>query len=332
MAGRSFPSPNLTETSFSESTAIPLHDLHLQRDAVHLGAYPLVVAAQWHHHLWLTDLLRGTIHRRHRRPAMLTIALAQIDIRTGRPEANLAKAEAFAAQAQRAGADILVFPELWLHGYDLERAEEWATPLSEGGFAHMAALAREHGVFLAGTGLERHSGGVSNTATFFSSDGDLLGAYRKIHLFPLMGEPQYLVAGDHATVCNTPWGPVGLTICYDLRFPELFRTMALAGVVLFIVPAQWPVPRLEAWLLLARARAVENEVFVAACNRVGVEGIATFPGRSLVVDPWGEVLGEGDDQERLLVAQADLNQIQRARRYLTVYEDRRPDAYHVGDG
>ena len=262
---------------------------------------------------------------------MLTLALAQMDVRTGQPEANLAKARTFAAQAQEAGADLLLFPELWLHGYDLERAEEWASPLGEGGFLRMADLAREYGLHLSGTGLERHAAGISNTSVLYGPDGGLLGSYRKIHLFPLMGETHYLVAGDHATVCDSPWGPVGLTICYDLRFPELYRTMALAGVVLFLVPAQWPVPRLDAWLLLARARAVENELFVAACNRVGTEGITMFPGRSAVIDPWGKVLVDGDDQERLLVAQVELKEIRKARRYLTVFEDRRPEAYHVGD-
>jgi predicted amidohydrolase len=107
--------------------------------------------------------------------------------------------------------------------------------------------------------------------------------------------------------------------------------MALAGAVLFLVPAQWPVRRLEAWLLLVRARAVENELFVAACNRVGSDGQVTFPGRSCVVDPWGNVLVEGDDQERLLIARADLREVRKARRYLTVYEDRRPDAYRVDE-
>jgi len=263
---------------------------------------------------------------------MLTIALAQMDVRTGRPEANLAKARTFAAQAQEAGANLLLFPELWLHGYNLERAKEWASPLGEGGFSRMADLARDHGLYVCGTALERHGAGVSNTSVLYGPDGGLLGSYRKIHLFPLMGETRYLVAGDHATVCETEWGPVGLTICYDLRFPELYRTMALAGVTLFLVPAQWPVPRLEAWLLLARARAVENELFVAACNRVGTEGVTTFSGRSAVIDPWGKALVEGDDQERLLVAQVDRKEIRKARRYLTVFEDRRPDAYHVGAG
>jgi predicted amidohydrolase len=261
---------------------------------------------------------------------MLTVALAQMDVRTGQPEANEAKARSFAAQAQEAGADLLLFPELWLHGYDLERAQEWASPLGEGGFSCMADMARDRGLYVSGTSLERHEAGVSNTSVLYGPDGELLGSYRKIHLFPLMGETRYLVEGDHATVCDTPWGLVGLTICYDLRFPELYRTMALAGVVLFLVPAQWPVPRLDAWLLLARARAVENELFLAACNRVGTEGIATFPGRSAVIDPWGRALVEGDGQERLLVAQLDPKEIRKARRYLTVFEDRRPAAYRVG--
>jgi predicted amidohydrolase len=252
-----------------------------------------------------------------------------MDVPQGQPEANLARARAFAAQAQEAEADLLLLPELWLHGYDLKRAESWASPLGEGGFAEMASLAREFGIHLAGSLLERHEDGVSNTAVLYGPDGQLLGSYRKMHLFRLMQEPRYLTPGTHATICPTPWGSTGLGICYDLRFPELFRTMALAGAKLFVIPAQWPVKRLEAWLLLARARAVENELIVAACNRVGGDEGVSFPGRSIVVDPWGNKIVEGDDQERLLVAEADLREIEKARRYLTVYKDRRPAAYVV---
>jgi omega-amidase len=259
----------------------------------------------------------------------IIIALAQMDVSIGRPEINLARARDFAAQAHEAGADLLLLPELWLYGYDLERAEERAAPLGEGGFAHMAALAREFGLYLAGSTVERHAEGVSNTAAFYAPDGDLLGSYRKVHLFRMMQEPRYLIPGEHATLCPTPWGPVGLAICYDMRFPELLRALALAGAVLILAPAQWPTPRLEAWLILARARAIENELFVAACNRVGDDGETDFSGHSCVVDPWGRALVEGDHQERLLIAQADLREVRKARRYLTVYKDRRPDAYRV---
>jgi predicted amidohydrolase len=252
-----------------------------------------------------------------------------MDVSTNQPEANLARVRGFAAQAQDAGADLLLLPELWLHGYDMEQAEKWAAPLGEGGFVQMAGLAREYDLYLAGSLLERHVSGVSNTAVFYAQDGTLLGSQRKIHLFRLMQEPRYLIPGDHATLCPTPWGPVGLAICYDIRFPELFRAMALGGAVLFLVPVQWPLQRVEAWLLLARARAVENELFVAACNRVGDNGQVKFPGCSCIVDPWGNALAEGDDQERLLIAQLNMREIRKARRYLTVYKDRRPDAYHV---
>ena len=259
----------------------------------------------------------------------LAIALGQMDVPPGRPEANLERARRLVKEAQQAQADLLLLPELWLHGYDLARGGEWAAPLGEGGFATMAAMAREFGLYLGGSLLERHAGGISNTAVLYAPDGSLLGAYRKIHLFRLMQEPRYLVAGESAVLCPTPWGPVGLAICYDLRFPELFRTMALAGAVLFLIPAQWPVRRIEAWDVLAQARAAENELFVAGCNRVGADGAVVFPGRSALVDPWGNVLVQGDDQEGLLLARADLKEIGEARRYLTVYEDRQPEAYRV---
>jgi omega-amidase len=259
----------------------------------------------------------------------LTVALAQMDAKIGQEGGNLAKAWALAAQAREADADLLLLPELWLHGYDLERAGQWAASLGEGGFGKMAALAREFGLYLAGTLLERHEGGISNTAVLYAPDGALVGSYRKVHLFRPMQEHRYLVPGDRAVLFPTLWGPIGIPICYDLRFPELLRAMALAGAVLFLIPAQWPSVRLEAWLTLARARAVENELFVAACNRVGVEGDVVFPGRSCIVDPLGRVLTEGDGGEQLLVAEIDLRQVQVARRHIPVYDDRRPEAYHT---
>jgi omega-amidase len=141
-----------------------------------------------------------------------------------------------------------------------------------------------------------------------------------------MLEERYLISGNHAVVCSAAWGSTGLAICYDLRFLELFRALALGGALVLLVPAQWPAERLEAWILLARARAAENELVVAACNRVESDNSLEFPGHSLVVGPWGNVLEEGDNQERLLIAQVDLAEIDRVRGYLTVFQDRHPDA------
>jgi predicted amidohydrolase len=258
-----------------------------------------------------------------------TIALAQMDIGVGQPDANFSRVQRFAAQAQEAGSELLVLPELWLHGYDLERAQEWAAPLGEDGFAQMAALAREFELHLVGTLLERHAGGISNTAALYGPDGALIGSYRKVHLFRLMHEHRYLVPGDGAALFPTPWCPTSIAICYDLRFPEFLRAMALAGAALIVVPAQWPEVRLEAWLTLARARAIENELFIAACNRVGRQKTSVFPGRSCIVDPFGRVLAEGDHREQLVVAKIDLRHVESARRYLPIYDDRRPETYHV---
>jgi predicted amidohydrolase len=259
----------------------------------------------------------------------VNIALAQMDVVPGGRETNLAQAWDLATQARASGADILLLPELWIDGYDLEHASKWASAIGEGAFVKMASLARTFSLYVAGSLFERHAGGISNTAVLYNPDGELLGRYRKVHLFRLMQEHVYLVPGDRATLCDTPWGPVGLAICYDLRFPELFRTMALAGAIIFLVPAQWPVARIEAWTLLARARAVENEVVVAACNRSGADGDVHFAGRSLVVDPWGQILAKGTDQVGTFLAQVDLSEIRKVRRYLPIYEDRYPGAYRI---
>jgi predicted amidohydrolase len=262
---------------------------------------------------------------------MLNVGVAQIKVEVGRPEENAARARRFAGRAREAGADVLILPELWFHGYDLAHAEERAAPLGEGGFARMRALAREFELYVTGSTLERHAGGVSNTAALYDPQGALLGTYRKVHLFRLMDEDRYLAPGEHATLCETPWGPVGLAICYDLRFPELFRTLALAGAELILVPAQWPSARVAAWRTLVLSRAIENELFVAAGNRVGADGETPFPGCSLIVDPWGNVLAEGDEAEQLLVAPIDRREVAKVRRYLTVYQDRAPAAYHVAE-
>lgn len=262
----------------------------------------------------------------------LTVSLAQFDVQPGRRDNNLARASKLAREAHALGADVLLLPELWLDGYDLQHAAEHASQVGDGGFSLMSMLARENCLCVAGSILEHHEEGISNTCALYDPSGALVALYRKVHLFRLMQEDRYLTAGQQATLCSMPWGPTGLAICYDLRFPELFRTMALAGAEMFLLPAQWPSRRLDAWLLLARARAVENEVFVAACNRTGCDGDTPFPGQSLIVDPWGNVLAQGGEQEQLVVAQVDLRELRKVRRYLPVYEDRRPEAYHISEG
>ncbi len=258
---------------------------------------------------------------------MIRIALAQMDVKWADPDANLAAARRMVAQAADAGADLVVLPELWGSGYDLAHAAVYATPLDAGLFREMALLARAHDLHVVGSLLESDDGQIYNTCALFGPAG-LLGQYRKMHRFCLMQEDRYLAAGDQPALCQgTPWGPTALAICYDLRFPELFRTYALAGARLMLLPAQWPAPRIDHWRTLLRARAIENQCVVAGCNRVGVDHDNVFSGASAVIGPWGEVLVEEGEREALLVAEVDFDAVDEARRRIPILSDRRPECY-----
>lgn len=261
----------------------------------------------------------------------LPIALGQMDVVLGRPQTNLETVKTLAATAASKGAEMLVLPELWSTGYDLEHAAHYATPVNQGVFAETAVLAQHHRLHISGSCLSTiGEGQFGNTAVLHSPTGQLLGAYHKIHLFRLMDEDQYLTAGDHLTIANTPWGHVGMAICYDLRFPEIFRTYALAGAKLIILPAEWPYPRLVHWQTLLRARAIENQLYVIACNRVGTSKNSTFLGHSCIIDPWGEVVAEAGETEELITAEIDLTKVDEIRAKIPVFADRRPHLYQKG--
>jgi omega-amidase len=260
---------------------------------------------------------------------MIKIALAQMDVKWAEPEANLTTVRQLVAQAAEAQADLVVLPELWGSGYDLAHASQYATTVNDGLFGEMAALAGAHRLHVVGSLLEQENGRIYNTCALFSPRG-LVATYRKIHLFRLMEEHRYLAPGDQPTLCeDLPWGTTALAICYDLRFPELFRGYALAGARLVVIPAQWPARRVDHWGTLLRARAIENQCFVAGCNRVGRDNGDPFGGRSALVGPWGEVLVEGDDRPALLLAEVDLDKVEQARQHIPILSDRRPECYEV---
>jgi predicted amidohydrolase len=258
---------------------------------------------------------------------MYKIALGQMDIRLGDVSVNLAHARAWVAEAAQRGAQLIVFPELWATGYDLDHWQTHAAPLGAGLFAEIGALARAHRIAIAGSLLEARAGRAYNTLTLYDADGQLAAVYRKIHLFRLMEEDQWLAPGEEPVLADGAWGRAGLAICYDLRFPELFRRYALGGARLLALPAEWPARRRAHWQTLLRARAIENQSFVIACNRVGASKGEVFGGGSAIIDPWGETLIEGDDQPALLYAELDLALVDDVRKRLPVWADRRPELY-----
>jgi predicted amidohydrolase len=159
----------------------------------------------------------------------------------------------------------------------------------------------------------------------FGPDGGRLGVYRKIHLFGFgEGEPVLMSAGRELVVADTAFGGIGLATCYDLRFPEMFRALLDRGARVVVVPAAWPASRVEHWSVLARARAIENQVVLVAVNTVGEQGGKRMGGRSIVVDPRGEVLAEaGPEDETVLVVDVDLADVDRWRAEFPALDDRR---------
>ncbi|MFC9502275.1 nitrilase-related carbon-nitrogen hydrolase [Streptomyces sp. NPDC057002] len=226
----------------------------------------------------------------------------------------------------RAGDDLVVLPELWTAGawaYDGwgRDAEGVDGPTAEA----MSAAARAAGVWLhAGSIVERDGDGtLYNTALLFDRAGDLRGHYRKIHRYGFdTGEATMMGGGGDIVTVPTEFGVIGLAICYDLRFPELFRGLIDEGAELIVVPAAWPAARLAHWQLLTRTRALEEQVFLLACCATGTHGGMRQGGHSVAVDPWGTVLGEAGTAAETVTVEADMSEVARIRSELPVLRDR----------
>lgn len=249
-----------------------------------------------------------------------------MDMVPGDIEGNLARGEKAVMEAAREGCRLLVFPELWSCSLPRRRLPEMAahTPRVIEGFKD---LARRYGVVLAGSLPEAADGKIYNTDYVIDSNGEIAGEYRKIHLFSLFEENLYFERGKAPLICSTSAGRLGIMICYDLRFPELARRLALEGAEILCVSALWPRERIEHWSLLLRSRAVENQMFAVGCNGCGREGEIRYGGHSAVISPTADVLAEGGDREELVLARLELDQIRAFRERITCFEDRAPESY-----
>jgi deaminated glutathione amidase len=253
--------------------------------------------------------------------------------------ANLEKAATLVAQAASTGADIVVLPEKWSAIGDAAVYHATAEPL-EGGesVAAMSGWARTHGITLVGGSIaERRDGRekLSNTSVVFDPEGEIVAVYRKIHLFDVevggvvYRESEAEEPGDRAVVAEAEDWKLGLTVCYDVRFPELYRILALEGAELVTVPAHFTTPTgKDHWHVLLRARAIENQMYVAAAAQVG-ETLTGKPayGRSLIADPWGVVLAQAPDEETVIVAELDRAHLRHIRAKLPSLASRQADAY-----
>ncbi|MER8183244.1 carbon-nitrogen family hydrolase [Kitasatospora sp. NPDC094015] len=252
-------------------------------------------------------------------------SLIQLAVSDAEPPAERRARAAALVRAQE-GADLVVLPELWpLGGFAYEAWSAGAETLEGPTAEAMAAAAEAAGVWLhAGSIVERDPDGpIYNTSLLFAPDGELVHTYRKIHRFGFdSGEAVVMGAGQEIVTAATDLGRIGLATCYDLRFPELFRALLDAGAELLLVPAAWPAKRREHWTLLARARAVEEQAYVLACNTAGTHGGVEQAGHSLVVDPWGQVLAEAGPDEEVLTVDLDPAEVAKARAEFPVHRDR----------
>ncbi|MHA3700694.1 carbon-nitrogen family hydrolase [Jatrophihabitans sp. YIM 134969] len=233
---------------------------------------------------------------------------------------------------EQRGADLVVLPELWAHGgFSYQSWQAEAEGVDGATVEAMRRAARDAEVVLhAGSIIERDpvTGALFNTAVVVDRAGEVNATYRKIHRFGFdEGEPRLLSAGHQLVTPALHLADdvviTGLATCYDLRFPEMFRMLTVNGVSLVIVAAAWPLARLSHWRLLAQARAVENQVFVIACNTAGTHAGAAMGGHSMIVDPLGHVVAEAGDGEEVLRADIALDAVQAARMSFPVLANRR---------
>lgn len=255
----------------------------------------------------------------------LTCAAIQFNITLGEIDPNLAKATTALKRAADHGAKLAVLPEIWSCGFDYPNlpilAKETPRVLEA-----LQKTCRKLKLVTVGSLPELDNGTIYNTA-YVIDQGEVVGSYRKLHLFSTMREDQYLGAGNQALVADTSVGKLGIAICYDLRFPELFRKLSLEGAEIICLPAEWPKPRQEHWKTLLRARAIENQLFVIAANCCGIQGKFDFFGLSQLISPLGNILQIAEESDTELIAEFDFSEMEKYRAQINVLADRRDDIY-----
>ena len=261
----------------------------------------------------------------------MKVTCIQMDMLFSQLERNYAHGKQLIAKAMEENPDVIVLPETWTTGFFPKRnIEEMCDDDGKRVKAEIGALAAQYGVnIVAGSVANMRSGKVYNTAYVFDRKGDCIASYDKTHLFTPAGEEKFCTPGDHLCTFTLDGVSCGLIICYDIRFPELTRACALQGAEILFAVAQWPRERIAHLDTLSRARAIENQMFVALCNSVGTVKHITCGGHSAVIDPWGQYLALAGEGEEIITAEADFSQVGAIRSTIDVFRDRRPQLYRT---
>lgn len=257
----------------------------------------------------------------------MLVSAVQMDVVAGDVRGNMERAYRLMQVAMRRGSRAILLPEMWSTGFYYSDLTGMARAAYEPTLAFLRNVAREAKAWILGSIPQPSPEGVYNAMHWVCPSGEIVAWYRKAHLFVPTGEDERFAPGRQAPeVVDLEEARAGGLICFDIRFPEMARLLALGGAQLLFVSAQFPHPRADHWETLLKARAIENQVWVVAANRVGESGSQSYFGFSMVVDPWGRIV-EGDDSERegVVSAAVDLERVDEVRRRLPC--PRRPDLY-----
>jgi len=265
----------------------------------------------------------------------MKIALAQISVVQGDVSKNLQKVKNFAMQAKANNVDIIMFPEMFVCGFNYKKNNEYIQAHQNELIFELSNIAKTNNLYLCGSTphLINPTKPPTNRMHLFDNSGNEIAHYDKLHLFSVFNEHRHCSAGNKITVVETPLGQIGLAICYDLRFPRLFETMAEMGANIVLLSAGWPYPRSEHWQILTKARAIENQFFVVAVNQCGTECFGEkkieYFGLSQAIDPWGNVIAQcnKDIPDSLAFADINLQDVIDVRKKIPVHTDKRNDIY-----
>ncbi|MBP1970272.1 putative amidohydrolase [Virgibacillus natechei] len=258
-------------------------------------------------------------------------AVYQMDIVAGDPKKNRENVRQWIKQtAEAAQPDVIVLPEMWTTGYTLSELKELADVDAEPTTSFLSDMAITYHVNIIGGSFANYKGeGIYNTSIVVDRQGVVVNEYDKIHLVPMLDEPRYLTGGqEKVTTFELDGVKMGLIICYDLRFPELARSLALQDAQIMYVVAEWPAVRIEHWKTLQVARAIENQMYVVSSNRIGSYNGVDFGGSSMIIDPTGNPLRTGSEtKEETIVESLALDTVSEIRKAVPIFSNRVPHLY-----
>jgi omega-amidase len=261
----------------------------------------------------------------------MKVAVAQISCSLGDPEANLLKVRDFSRRAKEAGAELIVFSEMTDTGYSMPVIQKHAASWASGFVPELQRIAKDLSIAIVSGVSERDGSAIYNSQIFVNSNGDIPAKYRKTHLYavPPVEEQTCFAPGDNFATFAFGGLHFGFSICYDLRFPEMYRKLVTEqNVEAFVISSAWPFPRVEHFRALALARAIENQSYVIASNRVGKDDDLWFCGSSAIIDPRGVVIAAASaDREELIHGDLSEELVRSVRRRVESLAHRRPELY-----